>query len=86
MIKKAFSLARGITREFTDKALISNIFAYSPNENKAKAIAEYSTLYPDTNSLSASGKSKGNLLVSARIQIKNIINELKNGQQLNNSF
>jgi len=39
--------------------LIINIFAYSPKENKAKPIAEYSTLYPETNSASASGKSKG---------------------------
>jgi hypothetical protein len=41
------------------KALINNIFEYSPKENKAKLIAEYSTLYPDTNSASASGKSNG---------------------------
>ena len=41
------------------KALIKSIFAYSPKKNKAKVIAEYSTLYPETNSASASGKSKG---------------------------
>jgi hypothetical protein len=35
------------------------MFEYSPNENNAKFIAEYSTLYPETNSASASGKSKG---------------------------
>ena len=32
---------------------------YSPSENNAKPKAEYSTLYPDTNSASASGKSNG---------------------------
>jgi hypothetical protein len=41
------------------KALINSIFAYSPKKNRAKVIAEYSTLYPETNSASASGKSKG---------------------------
>jgi len=41
------------------KALIKSILAYSPRKNKAKVIAEYSTLYPETNSASASGKSKG---------------------------
>jgi hypothetical protein len=46
------------------------MFAYSPNENKAKLIPEYSTLYPATNSASASGKSKGGLLVSANAEIK----------------
>ncbi len=37
----------------------------------------YSTLKPDTNSDSASGKSKGALLVSAKIDIKNIKNNGK---------
>jgi len=41
------------------KALIKSILAYSPRKNKGKVIAEYSTLYPETNSASASGKSKG---------------------------
>ena len=49
---------------------IKIILLYSAKKNKAKLIAEYSTLYPDTNSASASGKSKGCLLVSARAQIK----------------
>jgi hypothetical protein len=39
--------------------LIINIFAYSPKENKAKPMAEYSTLYPETSSASASGRSNG---------------------------
>ena len=39
--------------------LIINIFEYSPIENNAKLIAEYSTLYPDTSSASASGQSNG---------------------------
>ena len=55
------------------KALINNILAYSPKKNNANVIAEYSTLYPDTNSASASGKSNGCLLVSASIEIENIM-------------
>ena len=56
------------------KTDIKIIFAYSAKKNKANPIAEYSTLYPATNSASASGKSKGCLLVSARLIIKNIRN------------
>jgi hypothetical protein len=50
--------------------LIINIFAYSPKANNAKPIAEYSTLYPETSSASASGKSKGCLFVSANAETK----------------
>lgn len=56
------------------KALIKSILAYSPKKNKAKVIAEYSTLYPDTNSASASGKSKGWRFVSASIETQKMIN------------
>ncbi len=52
---------------------------YSAKKNNANAIAEYSTLYPATNSASASGKSKGVLLVSANATIKNIIQKGSNG-------
>jgi len=51
---------------------INNIFVYSPKKNIANIIEEYSTLYPATNSASASGKSNGALFVSANIEIKNI--------------
>jgi len=56
------------------KALINNMLAYSPKKNKAKVIAEYSTLYPETNSASASGKSKGWRFVSASIETQKITN------------
>jgi hypothetical protein len=49
------------------------ICPYSAKKNKAKVIAEYSTLKPETNSDSPSDKSKGALLVSAKDEIKNII-------------
>lgn len=56
-----------------DNKLIKIIEPYSAKKNKAKPILAYSTLKPETSSDSASGKSKGALLVSARIEIKNII-------------
>jgi hypothetical protein len=46
---------------------------YSERKKRANAIEEYSTLYPATNSASASGKSKGDLFVSARDVIINNI-------------
>jgi hypothetical protein len=51
------------------KQHIKIIFIFSPKKNWAKVIAEYSTKYPATNSASASGKSKGGLLVSANAEI-----------------
>ena len=51
------------------------MWEYSPSENKAKFIDAYSTLYPETNSASASGKSKGCRFVSANIDTKKIINK-----------
>ncbi len=46
------------------------MLAYSPRKNRAKAMPEYSTLYPATSSASASGKSNGWRLVSARVEMK----------------
>jgi hypothetical protein len=63
----------------TVKQLIKIIDPYSAKKNKAKPILEYSTLKPETNSDSASGKSKGARFVSANIEIKNIKNNEKNG-------
>lgn len=63
-------------------ALVSIMFAYSPRKNKAKPIDEYSTWYPATNSLSASGKSKGCLLVSAKRETKNIISIGNNSRSI----
>jgi hypothetical protein len=64
---------------------INSILLYSPKKNIAKIILEYSTLYPATNSASASGKSNGALLVSAIIEIKNII-ALGNKGKINHPF
>jgi hypothetical protein len=60
-------------KKITDKLDINKILAYSPRKKAANIIAEYSTLYPATNSASASGKSKGALFVSAKIEIKKTI-------------
>jgi len=63
----------------TVKVLIKIIDPYSARKKRAKPILAYSTLKPETSSLSASGKSNGARLVSARIEIKNIKNKGKNG-------
>jgi hypothetical protein len=55
------------------------ICPYSARKNKAKTIAEYSTLNPETNSDSPSAKSKGALFVSAKAETKNIIKAGKRG-------
>ena len=60
-------------------AAIKIILLYSARKNKANPIAEYSTLYPETNSASASGKSKGCRLVSAKAVTKKIENTGNNG-------
>jgi hypothetical protein len=49
------------------------ILLYSARKNSANPIAEYSTLYPETSSASASGRSNGCRFVSAREVIKKII-------------
>jgi len=57
-----------------------NILLYSAKKNKAKVIEEYSTLYPATISASASGKSKGALLVSAKTEIKKMTKTGRSGK------
>jgi hypothetical protein len=64
----------------TVNVLISIIEPYSAKKNNANPILAYSTLKPETSSLSASGKSNGARLVSAKIEIKNIKNRGKNGK------
>lgn len=58
---------------------ISTILQYSARKKNTKIIPECSVKNPATNSLSASGKSKGVRLVSARAEIKNIMNSGSNG-------
>jgi len=53
---------------------IKIILEYSAKKNKAKDMAEYSTLNPDTSSDSPSVKSKGVRFVSANADTKHIIN------------
>ena len=68
-------------KKITITVAIKSILLYSPKKNMAKIIEEYSTLYPATNSASASGKSKGARLVSANIEIKNIMAQGNKGKQ-----
>jgi hypothetical protein len=56
-----------------------SMLLYSPRKNIAKIIEEYSTLYPATNSASASGRSKGARFVSASIETKKIAAQGSNG-------
>ena len=61
-------------KRIVDIELINIIFPYSPRKKSPKDIDEYSTLYPATSSDSASGRSKGALFVSAKVEMKNITN------------
>ena len=54
--------------------LINIILAYSPRKNKTKEAEEYSVKKPATSVDSSSGRSKGSLFVSARADMKKIIN------------
>jgi hypothetical protein len=63
----------------TVKTLINIMEPYSARKNNANPIAAYSTLNPETNSDSASGKSKGARFVSAKIETNHIKNMGKNG-------
>jgi hypothetical protein len=58
---------------------IKIIEAYSAKKNITNGTLECSVKKPATNSLSASGKSKGALFVSAIIEIKNIKDNGSNG-------
>ena len=59
--------------------LIKIIEPYSARKNNANPILAYSTLKPETSSDSASGRSKGARLVSAKIEINHIKNKGKKG-------
>lgn len=58
---------------------ISTILQYSPRKKNTKIIPECSVKNPATSSDSASGRSKGVRLVSAKAEIKNIINNGSKG-------
>ena len=65
----------------TAKIQISTILAYSAKKKKTNIPAECSVIKPETNSDSASAKSKGALLVSAIDPIKKIINKGNKGNK-----
>src|SRR5665213_1205664 len=57
------------------------IATYSPSMNSRYGVEEYSTIKPATSSDSASTKSNGGRLVSAKAETKKIINIGNNGSQ-----
>lgn len=61
------------------KVEIKIMLEYSAKKKNTKITAECSVINPATNSDSASGKSKGALLVSAKAPMKKIINTGNNG-------
>jgi len=63
----------------TVKTLINMMEPYSVKKKRAKPILAYSTLKPDTNSDSASGRSNGARLVSAKMETNHIKNSGKRG-------
>jgi hypothetical protein len=66
-------------KTITERQDMTIIELYSAKKNNANPILEYSTLNPETSSDSASGKSNGALLVSAKILIRNIKNSGNKG-------
>ena len=60
--------------KITVMELIKIMLAYSPRKNNTKDAEEYSVKKPATRVDSSSGKSNGNLLVSARAEIKKTTN------------
>jgi len=64
----------------TVKTLIRIIEPYSAKKKSAKPMLAYSTLKPETNSDSASGRSKGARFVSARMETNHIKNKGKKGR------
>jgi hypothetical protein len=61
------------------KIQINTILAYSAKKKNTNIAAECSVMNPETNSDSASARSKGALFVSAIAPIKNIIKTGNNG-------
>src|SRR5918997_510903 len=59
--------------------------AYSAMKNMENFIDEYSVWYPVTSSLSASGRSKGSRLVSAKLEIQKKKKETESGR-MNHRF
>src|SRR5437660_8112050 len=58
-----------------------SIAMYSPRKKSRKGVEEYSTANPATSSDSASTRSNGGRLVSARADMKNIPNIGRSGSQ-----
>lgn len=57
----------------TERAFMKIMLEYSAKKNKAKGPPAYSTLKPETSSESPSDRSKGVRLVSARVEINQMM-------------
>src|ERR1700741_4678641 len=66
-------------------ALTVSTCAYSAMKNMENFIDEYSVWYPVTSSLSASGRSKGSRLVSAKLEIQKKKKETESAK-MNHTF
>lgn len=65
--------------KMADRALISTMLEYSPKKKNTKIIPECSVKNPATSSDSASGRSKGVRLVSAKTEMKKMMNRGNSG-------
>lgn len=63
----------GFINIVTDSVFIKRMLVYSARNNSANGPAENSTLKPETSSDSPSVRSKGDRLVSARVEVNHII-------------
>lgn len=72
----------GFMNIMTDRVFISRMFVYSARNRRAKGPAENSRLNPETSSDSPSVRSKGDRLVSARVEVNHI---MASGQDANRS-
>lgn len=72
----------GFINIMTERVFINRILVYSARKSRAKGPAENSRLNPETSSDSPSVKSKGDRLVSAKVEVNHII---ARGQDANRS-
>lgn len=72
----------GFMNIMVERVFISRILVYSARKRRAKGPAENSRLNPETSSDSPSVRSKGDRLVSARVEVSHI---MAKGQDANRS-
>lgn len=73
MVNSCGFVVPGFRNIVADRVFMSRMFVYSARNRSANGPAENSTLKPDTNSDSPSVRSKGDRLVSARVDVNHIM-------------